>query len=294
MKDSEVNGLLSRSARRKNQQLAMGFARWLYVRNLSPRTRSGYERSVRKFLDVLGADDVCMVTQQRMRIFIAELGGSKEVIRHHLISLGQFFRFLTVAGLIRVSPTFFLSLPKRTRSLPRCLSEEEAKRFLRAAKSPCERALTELLYATGCRLSEIRGMRIEHVDFREKTIRVLGKGDKQRDVLFGRKAADTLRKYLVRRTRGFVFCNRQGRALNTRAIQNIVSDVARRAGLSGVHPHTLRHSFATTMLSRGADLRYVQELLGHVSVATTALYTHLATDDLIRTHRNCHPHGGRP
>jgi len=295
MPRDKLANLLSRSAREKNQQLALGFANWLRARNLSPLTRYSYQRSTRRFLNFLGADDVCGMTHSRLRLFVASLGqksASRDSIRTDVIAMRQFFRFLAIAGLIRFSPAAFISSPKVSHRLPRCLSETEVTRFLSCATEPCERAMLELFYATGCRVSELRQMRIELVNFDAGEIRILGKGNKERIVLFGREAADALQGYLADRARGFVFRNRRGRALSVNAIQNIVADVARRARLSGVHPHTLRHSFATHLLNRGTDLRFVQELLGHASVATTQFYTHLAIADLIRTHQKCHPHAG--
>jgi len=295
MPRDKLANLLSRSAREKNQQLALGFENWLRARNLSPSTRYQYQRSIRRFVDFLKADDVCGVTHARLRLFVASLGqknASRHAIRSHVIAVRQFFRFLAIAGLIRFSPAAFISSPKASRRLPRCLSETEVGRLLSCATEPRERAVLELFYATGCRISELRGVRIEHVDFDAGEIRILGKGNKERVALFGREATAALRGYLADRARGFVFRNRRGRALSVNAIQNIVTDVARRARLSGVHPHILRHSFATHLLNRGTDLRYVQELLGHASVATTMLYTHVAIADLIRTHQKCHPHAG--
>lgn len=296
MPRNESSVSLSRSARAKNQQLAIAFARWLYIRNLSPSTQANYRHSLRVFLDFLGVCDVCTVTYSQLRIFIvdlAEKATNPNVIRAHIIAVRQFFRFLAIVGLVRYPPATLLHLPKAPRRLPRYLSEDEASRFMRAAISPRERALAELFYGTGCRVNEIRMMRVDHVNFRAGEIRVLGKGNKERSVLFGRKAATALRIFLAGRKTGFIFRNRAGRPLTVRTIGSIVGTLARRAGLSGVHPHTLRHSFATTMLNRGADLRYVQELLGHASVVSTQIYTHLAIADLTRTHEKFHPHGAK-
>lgn len=295
MPSDRLANQLSRSARVKNQQLALGFANWLRARNLAAATRYKYQRSIRRFVDFLGADDVCAATHSRLRVFVANLGqngASRDSVRSDVIAVRQFFHFLALAGLIRFSPATFIGTPKVSRPLPRCLTETEVARLLSSATEPRERAVLELFYATGCRVSELRQLCIEHVDFNSSEIRVLGKGNKERMVLFGSEAAAALRAHLAGRASGLIFATDRGRALSTNTMNLIVRNVARRAELGGVHCHTLRHSFATHLLNRGADLRYVQELLGHSSVATTQFYTHLAIADLIRTHENCHPHAG--
>jgi site-specific recombinase XerD len=181
---------------------------------------------------------------------------------------------------------------RKPRRLPRFLTEKEAELLIAsAASSPRDRALVELFYACGLRRAEAAHLRIEEIDLDRGMLRVVaGKGNKDRIVPVGSYAIAALRNYLGERRRGAVFLGPSGRPLSSDAIARIVKRAARRAGLEDVHAHTLRHTFATILLNRGADLRCIQELLGHESVATTQFYTHLAIADLVRVHTRCHPH----
>lgn len=287
--------LLSKSARAKNQALALGFERYLEVRHYSASLQSQTKRSVSRFLDFLRSDDITKVTHSRVRAFLIQLsneGRSVLVVQRHLTSLRMFFKFLVLSGVMRFAPTDLIShaklLPRR---VPRCLSERQVARLIETAMRPRDRALLELLYATGCRIAEVARMRVEHLDFRQRQIIALGKGNKERVVFFGAKAAEALKVYLAGRTTGFVFRNRVGRALRCGALRVIVHRAGECAGLSGVHPHLLRHSFASHLVDRGLDIRFVQELLGHVSVTTTQIYLHSSPSSLVRVHQQCHPHG---
>ncbi len=286
--------MLLKSYRERNEKLAAGFVGYLRDRNRAPSTLYAYGKAVARYLEFLGAEDVGEVTHSRVRMFLSNLsdeGRDTERVRRNLMAIRQFYDFLKIGSLIGFAPTDFIAVPKKVpRRLPLCLSETEAAKLIDAAESPRDRAVLEIFYATGCRLAEVAGMRVEHIDFPAGEIRVLGKGNKERIVLFGREAAAALRRYLAGRKTGPLFRNNRGRALNHRSLAKIVHNVAGRAGLSGVHPHTLRHSFATHLLNRGADIRFVQELLGHTSVSTTQIYTHVAGADLIRVYQKCHPH----
>jgi site-specific recombinase XerD len=162
---------------------------------------------------------------------------------------------------------------------------------MHAASTLRARAILEIFYATGCRLTEVAQLRVCDVDFRHGEIRVLGKGNRERVALFGEYAAKALRAYLDGRKTGALFLGHHGKAVGARKLYSIIKQVSRRAGLSHVYPHLLRHSFATHLLSRGINLRYVQELLGHRSIQSTQIYTHVAMDDLRAIHERCHPHG---
>lgn len=286
--------MLLKSYAERNRQLAEAFLRYLTSRNRAPSTCYAYTKALSRYLEFLGAADVTTITHARVRQFLTAIsdgGRNTESVRIHMTALRQFYGFLKIGLLIVLAPTDFMALPKKLpRRLPRCLAESEVAKLIDAAESPRDRAVLEIFYATGCRLAEVAGMRVEHIDFPAREIRVLGKGNKERVALFHSYAAHALKDFLAGRKAGPLFRNRHGRALSHRFLAKIVHDVAERAGLSGVHPHTLRHSFATSLLNRGTDLRYIQELLGHSSITTTQFYTHLATADLVGTYQRCHPH----
>lgn len=196
-----------------------------------------------------------------------------------------------------------LDLPKLFRYLPDMLREDEVDRLLGAPwdDTPLgfrNRAILETFYATGARAAEIAGLRLEYLDLQEGTARIIGKGNKERLVLLGGSAIGSLRRYLAEgrpplvrpRSGGEVFLSRLGGRLTTVQIWNIVKEAARRAGLDRrIYPHLLRHSFATHLLGRGADLRVIQELLGHASISTTEIYTHVDAARLQAVHRRFHP-----
>lgn len=295
-KSSTATAGVVRSHRRQNFALARSFANWLGVQGYSPNTLRAYCRVVADLVEFIRSESLLDVDGRLVRQYLSWLhahGASRQTIAREVYALKTFFRFLERAELIDFSPARLIRFKQQPKRLPRFLSEEEVNRLLAAARTPIERAVLEMLYATGCRVSELVGMRIEDVDFSQRTVRVLGKGGKERVALFGRKAAEALRAHLGERLSGFVFPGRDGKPMQTRSVYLIVRRVAQRAGLSGVHPHTLRHTFATHLLNHGADLRAVQELLGHASIATTQVYTHVTLGDLARTIRKFHPRAKR-
>jgi integrase/recombinase XerD len=230
-------------------------------------------------------------------------GAAAATIKLHVVALRIFFRFLVQRTILARDPTEFLGVPKVERYLPDALSEEEVCRLIGAAggKTPLEirdRAIVELLYASGLRVSELCGARLENLDLDAGFIRVIGKGNKQRLVPVGSSARRSLARYLAagrpelvgKKTGGEVFLSVRGRKLTNQRIWQLLGELARRAGLErDVHPHMLRHSFATHLLQGGADLRVIQEMLGHADIATTQIYTHVDASGLRRAHRHFHP-----
>jgi site-specific recombinase XerD len=235
--------------------------------------------------------------------WLAELGYARSSIVRKLSTLRSFLRWLVREKLIEVDPLPRRGVMKRESRLPRFLSQREAARLVAApdTSKPLgarDRALLELIYAGGLRVSEARGLDIRDVDLESRELRVTGKGSKQRVVLIGNVARDTLALYLGqereklagRESRGALFLNRFGARLSQRSIQKKVRSYAAMVGLrSDVHTHTLRHSFATHLLEGGADLRVVQELLGHASPATTQVYTHVTQAEARKVYLNAHP-----
>jgi site-specific recombinase XerD len=281
-----------RSCAHANQGLVEAFERWLLVKNFAHTTRQAYVSAVHAFVDFLGAASVGDADRTALRIFLARDNPVPSRYGTLLLALRSFYKFLTLAGVADASPAQLIARPKlRPRPVPRCLTEKEAERLIAGANSLRDRALIELLYASGLRASEATKLEIQNLDLASGVLRVeRGKGNKDRIALLGSKAVAALREYLGARASGRVFLNSRGRPIGYQSVRQIVATAAERAGLKGVHPHTLRHTFATVLLNRGADLRYVQELVGHERLSTTAVYLHVAIENLVGVYGRCHPH----
>lgn len=225
-------------------------------------------------------------------------------LRTELVALKIFFRWLAQRGMRTGDPAEPVLAPRVEQHLPDTLNEDEVARLLESVEGTepldlRDRAMLELTYASGLRVSEITGTRLESLNLDEGWIRVTGKGNKTRLVPCGRQARDAVQRYLgtarpalVRsKTQSWIFLNRNGGKLTTARIWQIFRERAQKAGLDPVkmHPHLLRHSFATHLLGNGADLRVIQEMLGHADIATTQIYTHVDQNRLKDTHRRFHP-----
>lgn len=280
-----------------------------HERNASPHTIAAYGRD----LDQLAAYfQKCGVPWKKadtivLRGFLAELHGrrlKKTSIGRKIAALRAFFEYARSRHWVASDPAAALSTPRTDKTVPSFLSEDEAAGLLDlpASGRPADlrdTAILELLYATGVRVSELVGLNLEDIHAGERLIRVLGKGRKERIVPFGAKAAERLEAYLrVRRAlpefrdlgEKAVFLNRQGGRLTVRSIQRMVQKyVSRTAVNRRISPHSLRHSFASHLLGRGADLRAIQELLGHASLATTQKYTHMDLRQLLDIYKKSHP-----
>jgi integrase/recombinase XerC len=235
----------------------------------------------------------------RLRGFLRQYGASPTTRARKLSTLRTFVKFLKQTGRLDHDPTEALEAPIRRKRLPKAISQLQASDLLDqppAGKTPLrDRALLELMYAAGLRASETVGVNLADLDFKEGALLVRGKGSKERVTLFGQACAEALQEY-VRAERvadageTALFTNDKGRRLTTRTVQNVVKRWALRAGLPPeTSPHTLRHSFATHLLDGGADLKSVQQLLGHESLATTQIYTHLSIERLRETVAKAHP-----
>jgi integrase/recombinase XerC len=235
-----------------------------------------------------------------LRGYLADLharGLARTSIARRLATLRSFFRFLLRRGRVRVNPAREVRTPSLPGRLPAHLPIDQSEALFRQPfgddeTSRRDRAILEALYASGVRVAELSGLDVEDVDLREGSVRVLGKGKKERIVPLGTKAIQALRAYLGAREsgRGPLFRNSRGGRLTVRSLHRIVRARARTAGLGGrVTPHTLRHTFATHLLDAGADLRLIQELLGHARLATTQRYTHVSADRLAKVYDAAHP-----
>lgn len=237
---------------------------------------------------------------------LVESGRAPTSVRRVLSSIRAYFRFLQAEGEIDGDPTEKLDAPRAGRPLPEFLSQDEAARVVEAVDPDSrvywrDRALLEVLYASGMRVSELTGLRLDDMDLEAMLCLVLGKGGKERLTPIGATAVRAIEKYLalVRpgldrgRGKGRVFLNSRGGPLSRMSVWTVVRKAAERAGIQRpISPHTFRHSFATHLLEGGADLAAVQELLGHADISTTQIYTHLDREHLRDTHRRFHPRAG--
>ena len=235
-------------------------------------------------------------------------GLSTSSIKLAVVAIKILFRFLLARGVIKADPAEYIPLPRVERYLPETLNELQVERLLESIQTSQplglrDRAIAELLYASGLRISELANARLENLLLEERIIRVTGKGNKTRLIPVGRKACDAIAEYLAKerpdlvkkRTGGEIFLSVRGTKLTTARIWQILKRIARQAGLEvNVYPHLLRHSFATHLLSNGADLRIIQELLGHADVATTQIYTHVDQQRLKAVHHRFHPRARLP
>jgi len=239
------------------------------------------------------------LSTDRLRGYLRKNAPTPVTRARKLSTLRAFVRFLKAIGALQTDPTEALEAPIRRKRLPKALSQDQAVELLDQPSEDFktvsrDRALLEVMYSAGIRVSELVGLDLPDVDMRAKTLRVTGKGNKQRIALFGETAATALRDYLQERVppvQGVpVFTNSRGGRLTTRTVQNVVKRWAVTAGLPPeTTPHTLRHSFATHLLDNGADLKSVQQLLGHESLATTQIYTHVSVERLRKAVDGAHP-----
>jgi integrase/recombinase XerD len=289
-------------------------------RGLSPNTLAAYRRDLARYVAFLGSRDVTSpqdVDESQIRSFVASVSASTygpqdapytaTTVARALSAVRSFHRFLVREGITDRDPSAGVVRPKLPRALPHPLTVEEVRAILEAtdpatAVGARDRAILELLYAAGLRISELTGLDVDDVDLEDGFVRVLGKGGKERDVPVGGFARDAVAGYLTRarpsfatpRTRGALFLNVRGGRLTRQSCARLLASYAGAAGIGRrVTLHDLRHSFATHLLDGGADVRVVQELLGHASVATTQIYTLVTKEHLREVYYTSHPRARR-
>jgi integrase/recombinase XerC len=287
-----------------------------YERNVSSHTLRNYSSDLEQFLSFLTADgkrqapEVSEIDHLTIREWLASLHTDqkkKSSIARKLAALRTFFQFLVREGILELNPAKLVATPKLEKKLPKHLSIEEAIRFIESPDPETDlgkrdRAMLELMYATGVRVAELTTLNLADVDFRNQLVRVTGKRRKQRIVPFGDPASAAIRSYLnvrekflfnapiSKRDEEAVFLNYQGTRITTRSVGRMVEKYIRIcAGMHNISPHALRHSFATHLLDSGADLRDIQELLGHARLSTTQVYTHVSMEKLIEVYDKAHP-----
>ena len=287
-----------------------------YERNVSAHTLRNYSSDLEQFVQFLTPDekrktpDISEIDHLTIREWMAALHTaqkSKRSIARKLAALRTFFQFLVREGVLEMNPAKLVSTPRLEKKLPKHLSIEDAIRFIESPNPESDlgkrdRAMLELMYATGVRVAELTTLNLADVDFRNQLIRVTGKRRKQRIVPFGDPAGEALRNYLKvrdkflfnapvsKRDEEALFLNYQGTRITTRSVGRMVDKYIRLcAGMHNISPHALRHSFATHLLDSGADLRDIQELLGHARLSTTQVYTHVSMEKLIEVYDKAHP-----
>lgn len=291
-------------------KLVNGYIRYLEAeRHASQYTMRNYIHDLKHFLSFLNTENVATldeVDRHLLRRYIASLqdeGFEKSSISRKLSAVRSFYNYLEQRNLIYANPLLTVSAPKLEKRLPTFLTTDEITRIISMpdAATPLgqrDRAMLELLYAAGLRVSEIAGLDTGDINLGSREVRVFGKGSKERIVLIGKPAAGAIELYLQEGRRELLggsrteslFLNRYGRRLSERSIQKAVSRYAIAAGLDKrVFPHMVRHSFATHLLDGGADLRVVQELLGHANLSTTQIYTHVTQKQARKVYMSAHP-----
>lgn len=276
------------------------FISWLNVEKAySPNTLASYRRDLEKFVDYeLTPEDISSFIRH-----LSKMGMASSTVSRHLAALKSFCHFLVLEGIMDSDPSSDVSFPKASKKLPKALSVGDASTLVespvkRDKISLRDRAIMEVLYGTGIRASELIGLKLEDVNFESGFIRCMGKGSKERIIPAGKPALDALRLYLnLSRSRllkkkqsQFVFLDRRGLPLTRQGLWFIIKKYVKRTGVKGSSsPHTFRHSFATHLLEKGADLRSVQEMLGHSNIATTQIYTNVSRDRLKKVYKDTHP-----
>lgn len=280
-------------------------------RGFSKNTLEAYSRDLLRFLEHLEGEEVVSLAQvnpTHVQLYLAglhERGLGPRSAARSLAALRSFFRYLVREKLLNWNPATSVPSPRLGRPLPKAMSREEVGRLLESVQGEArlklrDQAILELLYGTGVRISELVGMDISQVSLITGTLLVRGKGQKERVVPLGEYAAEALKLYLEEARPGLcspkssqaLFLNRSGRRISRQGVWKMLKDCARRAGIPrAVSPHVLRHSFATHLMEGGADLRAIQELLGHSDISTTQIYTHVARAGLKEIHRRYHPRG---
>lgn len=272
-------------------------------KNVSRHTITNYAIDLKAFSAFLGEKDIGAVDHLVLRRFLAEMRSknySKRTVARKLASLRSLFKFLYREGHIKSNPITAISSPKLDKKLPKFLDVGKVTKLILAPDTKTQaglrdRAILETLYSTGIRVSELVGLDVNDIDFISGVIKVFGKGYKERIVPIGDEAAAAVRKYLDKietraKAKDAVFLNNRGCRLTDRSVRRVIDKYIRACSIEEkISPHSLRHSFATHLLDRGADLRSVQELLGHMNLSTTQIYTHVTMERLKSVYDKAHP-----
>lgn len=290
----------------ENQEFFNNFINYIsFEKEYSKNTIFSYKRDLddfKEFLIKINKDVLSLNKKDVFNylIFLSKKKLKPSSLRRKISALRSFYKFLIREELIENDPTSDLSLPKKEKILPDVISIEEIERLINIIKDEDfkgkrDKAIIELLYSSGLRVSEVINLKINDIDLKNGFLKCFGKGSKERIVPFGNLAKNYIQNYLNEREKlklnnDFLFVTKKGEKILRQQINNILNYYTKKAKIKRkIHPHMLRHSFATHLLERGADLRSVQELLGHVDISTTQIYTHLTKEHLREVYINSHP-----
>ena len=273
--------------------------------NYSEKTIVSYEQDILSFSTFLSSkgETFKSANPQLIRVYLYDQmneGISKVTCCRRIAALRHFYGFLVKQGYSEINPFLLVGAPKKEIRYPEALYLEQVEELFAKNKERTDdlkykdQAIIELLYASGVRVSELVNIKMHSIDLRNRTIRVLGKGRKERMVMFSRSCQATIKDYLdecpLKLSNEYLFTNAKGEQLTTRGVEYILKEVQSKCGLQlGLHPHMLRHTFATHLLEGGADLRVIQELLGHESINTTQIYTHITEEAMMHQFKMSHP-----
>lgn len=279
-----------------------------YEKNYSELTVNGYLKDLDLFLEYLNENNIRKYSEieyQDIRLYINylyELKYNNKTISRHVSALRSFFKYLKVNNVINNNPLVLISNPKLEKKLPKYLNYGDIQKLLKAFDNNNyiglrNSLILEMLYSTGIRVSEITNIELKDISIIDRNIKITGKGNKERIVYFGTECLNLLNLYLKKsypklniNNKNYLLLSKTGKKINDREIRTIVDNAAKIAGIEmKISPHVLRHTFATHMLNAGADLRSVQELLGHENLSTTQIYTHLTNEKIRNVYLNAHP-----
>ena len=292
----------------KLNELIEEFLRYLLIdRGYSNNTIESYRRDLEKFLEFNKNKDINNISNEDLKKYIKHLNNenlNEKSIARNISSLKSFYKFLVINKYIDNNVSDVLYLPKVKKSLPNILTEDEILKLLDIKLidnfSYRNKAMLELMYATGLRVSELINLKLQDIDLNQDIIRTFGKGSKERVIPIGDYAREYLEKYILeyrgsmlkKEISEYLFLNNHGKQMTRQGFFKLIKKIAKEKRINKeLSPHTLRHSFASHLLKYGADLRTIQELLGHSDISTTQIYTHITNEELKKNYNEFHPHG---
>lgn len=280
------------------------FYKYLGNKGYQENTIISYQKDLNQFLKYSKNINVSNIDYEYIRKYLKFLHDkkyNKRSVSRHISSLKSFFKYLLKIGVIKKNPMVLITNPKLDKNLPNFVNYYDLEKLLNASDQNDilglrNALILELLYSSGVRVSELVNIKLDDIDFSNSRILILGKGNKERYVIYGSICEKLLNKYLeesrilLNKNSDYLFLNKFGNKISDRAIRMIIDDIVKKSGLKqNISPHTLRHTFATHLLNEGADLKIVQELLGHENISTTGIYTHVSNEKLRKVYLEAHP-----